>query len=88
MRGTVLLFIYWAGVESRPLVGPLDQPQMMMIMSVEQLVKLMSGRGDRNIRRTPDPVSLCPPSLARWEASDWPPELRLGHVGGVVEGNA
>jgi hypothetical protein len=32
-------------------------------MIVEQLVELMSGRGNRSTRRKPAPVPLCPPQI-------------------------
>jgi hypothetical protein len=55
--------LYW-GVESkvhsalRPLIGQLCQPRVIMMMGK---IGGMISRGNRNTRRKPAPVPLCPP---------------------------
>jgi hypothetical protein len=66
----LFLCIYGTGVELSPLLvqsflNLFTSPEWQMIITVEQLVKSMSGKGNRTTWRKPAPVLLCPSGIHR-----------------------
>jgi hypothetical protein len=60
--GFLFSFLGWSGTESTFT----DQPQAVVVMMMVMMcgaIGGMLGRGNRNTRRKPAPVPLCPPQI-------------------------
>jgi hypothetical protein len=77
--------VNWVHSALRPLIGLLCQPRVIMIM--ENLVEWLAGETEvlgenlpqcRFVHHKPHMLSGREPGSPRWEASDYPRELRHG----------